>query len=124
MQQVVKLSTGPALVTEADACTGFWEFLYSWGGTWMWELIEPGKDTPTGVQWIVDGLRNGSLIWTTDGSYDRKKAVNLYSVGWMIFCTATEFCVTPAPFGNTPLWLARTGPNSWASVPCICLLGL
>jgi hypothetical protein len=35
MQQVVKLSTGPALVTEADARTGFWEFLYSWGGTWM-----------------------------------------------------------------------------------------
>ena len=60
----------------------------------MWELIEPGKNTPAGVQWIVDGLRNGSLIWTTDGSYDRKKAVNLCGVGWMIFCTATGFCVT------------------------------
>jgi hypothetical protein len=44
----------------------------------MWEVIEPGRDTPADVSWIVDGLRNGSLIWTTDGSYDRKKAVDLF----------------------------------------------
>ena len=48
-QQVIKLSIGPALATEIDACTGFWEFLHSWGGTWMWEVIEPGKDTPEDV---------------------------------------------------------------------------
>jgi hypothetical protein len=27
LQQVVKLSTGPALVTKANACMGFWDFL-------------------------------------------------------------------------------------------------
>jgi len=52
-QRVTKLSTGPALVTATDARTGFWEFLHSWGGTWMWEVIEPGKDTPVDVLWIA-----------------------------------------------------------------------
>jgi hypothetical protein len=48
-QRVTKLSTGPALISVTDARTGFWEFLYGWGGTWMWEVIEPGKDTLTDV---------------------------------------------------------------------------
>ncbi len=48
-QRVTKLSTGPALVAATDACTGFWEFLHGWGGTWMWEVLEPGKDTPVDV---------------------------------------------------------------------------
>ena len=60
----------------------------------MWDDIEPGKDTPEGVQWIADGLTNGSLIWATDGSYDRKKAADLCGVGWIIFCTHTSFRIT------------------------------
>ena len=60
----------------------------------MWDEIDPGKDTPDGVQWIADGLRNGSLIWATDGSYDRKKAADLCGVGWIIFCTSTSFRIT------------------------------
>ncbi len=60
----------------------------------MWEKIEPGKDTPADLLWIVDSLRNGSLIWATDGSYDQKKAIDLCGVGWMIFCTNTGFRVT------------------------------
>jgi hypothetical protein len=103
VQQVTKLSIGPALLTETDACTGFWEFLHSWGGTWMWEVIKPGKDTPEDVSWIVYGLHNGSLIWTTDGSYDQKKAVNLCGVGWIIFCTNTGFQLTGTFWEQSPL---------------------
>jgi hypothetical protein len=62
VQRVTKLSIGPALVTTTDTRTGFWEFLHSWGGTWMWEVIEPGKDTPIDVSWIVEGLQDRSLI--------------------------------------------------------------
>jgi hypothetical protein len=80
VQQVIKLFIGPALATATDARTRFWEFLHSWGGTWMWEVIEPGKDTPKYVSWIVQGLRDRSLIWTTDGSCDRKRAVDLCGV--------------------------------------------
>jgi hypothetical protein len=89
VQWVTKLSIGPALVTATDARKGFWEFLHSWGGTWMWEVIEPGKDTLIDVSWILKGLQDGSLIWTTDGSYDWKRAVNLCGVRWIIFCTNT-----------------------------------
>jgi len=103
VQQVIILSIGPALATETDARTGFWEFLHSWGGTWMWEVIEPGKDTLADVSWIVNGLHNGSLIWTTDGSYDRKKAVDLCGVGWMIFCINTGFRLTGTFWERSPL---------------------
>ena len=102
VHQVTKLFIGPNLATKTDPCTGFWEFLQSWGGTWMWEVIEPGKDTPADVPWIVDGLRNGSLIWTTDRSYDRKKAVDLCGVGWMIFCTNTGFRLTGTFWERSP----------------------
>ena len=84
-QQVVKLST---------AHIRFWDFLYSWGGTWMWEVMEYGKDTPVDIQWLVDGLCNGTSIWATDGSYDRKKAADLCGLGWMVYCTNTGFRVT------------------------------
>jgi hypothetical protein len=60
----------------------------------MWEVIKTGKDIPEDVSCIVDGLCNGSLIWTTDGSSDWKKAVDLCGVGWMIFCTNTGFQLT------------------------------
>ena len=60
----------------------------------MWEVIEPVKETPVDISWMVDGLKNGSLIWVTDGSYDRKKAKDLCGVGWMIFCTNTGFRLT------------------------------
>ena len=94
VSQVTKLSIGPAIDNPKEASTGFWESLHSLGGRWMWEKIEPGKDTPADLLWIVDSLRNGSLIWATDGSYDQKKAINLCGVGWMIFCTNTGFRVT------------------------------
>jgi hypothetical protein len=94
LDQVTKLSKGPALASAATVHAEFWAFLHSFGGTWMWEVIKLGKDTPDGKMWIVDGLRNGSLIWATDGSYDCKRAIDLCGVGWMIFCTQTGFRVT------------------------------
>jgi hypothetical protein len=45
-QQVVKLSKGPALMKAPNKMMDFWEFLYNWGGKWMWEGIEAGKDSP------------------------------------------------------------------------------
>ena len=94
LDRVTKLSEGPALTSAAAVHAEFWAFLHSFGGTWMWEVIKTGEDTPNGEMWIVDGLRNESLIWATDGSYDRKKASDLCGVGWMIFCTRTGFRVT------------------------------
>ncbi len=93
-QQVVKLSKRPALVKAPDRTMDFWEFLYSWGGKWMWEGIEAGKDSPYKMSWVAEGMTNNSLVWVTDGSYNREKAINLCGVGWIIFCTKTGFCLT------------------------------
>jgi hypothetical protein len=56
-QQVIKLSEGPALVKAVEETPDFWELLYSWGGTWMWEGMEAGKDSPDNISWIADGLK-------------------------------------------------------------------
>jgi hypothetical protein len=72
----------------------FWEFLYSWGGKWMWEGIEADKDSQYNISWVAEGLTNHSLVWVTDGSYNRNKAIDLCGVGWIIFCTKTGLQLT------------------------------
>jgi hypothetical protein len=46
--------------------------------------------------WIVEEMTKGSLIWRTDGSYNRKKAVDLSGAGWIIFCKNTGRQITGA----------------------------
>jgi hypothetical protein len=41
-------------------------------------------------------MTKGSLIWTTDGSYNRKKAVDLSGAGLIIFCKNTGRQITGA----------------------------
>ena len=60
----------------------------------MWEDVEPGNDSPSDMSWITDGLTLGSLIWVTDGSYNRKRVSDLSGVGWRIFCKSMGFCIT------------------------------
>ncbi len=36
----------------------------------------------------------GSLTWTTDGSYNRKRAQDLSGIGWIIFCNTTGWRIT------------------------------
>jgi hypothetical protein len=69
--QVVMLNKGPALAEVPEKITNFWDFLHSWGGTWMWEGIVDDQTTKGDVTWIAGGMRNNLLIWVTDGSYDR-----------------------------------------------------
>ncbi len=44
------------------------------------------KRTKEDTTWIEEGMQEGTLIWTTDGSYDRKRVVDLLGAGWIIFC--------------------------------------
>ncbi len=55
----------------------------------MWQEISNGNKPKDDMQWVADGMMAGTLIWTTDRSYDRKKAKDLLGVGWIIFCKAT-----------------------------------
>ena len=53
----------------------------------MWVAIDWVNGLPPDISWVVDGLHTGSLLWVTDGSYNRKKANDLCGVGWIILCT-------------------------------------
>jgi hypothetical protein len=87
--RVNKLHEGPLSISKADAPVSFWTFINSWGGNWMWQEISNGNKPKDDMQWVANGMMAGTLIWTTDGSYDRKKAADLSGVGWIIFCKAT-----------------------------------
>ncbi len=60
----------------------------------MWDGINNSQETKWDLAWIADGMSSNSLIWTTDGSHNRKKAANLCEVGWVIFCTKMSLRLT------------------------------
>jgi hypothetical protein len=47
----------------------------------MWEGIEAGKGLQYDMSWVAGGMKNNTLLWVTDGSYNRKKAIDLSGVG-------------------------------------------
>jgi hypothetical protein len=55
----------------------------------MWDDIDSGAHSKDDILWIAEGMTKGLLIWTTDGSYNRKKAVDISGVGWIVFCKNT-----------------------------------
>jgi hypothetical protein len=81
LTRVSKLQEGPSLVNPPNKHTNFWDFIHSLGGSWMWEDINFTQETTQDLQWIAKGMKNNTLVWTTDGSYDRKKAADLSGVG-------------------------------------------
>ena len=63
----------PGVASGPSAPADFWVHLRSLGGVCMWDGIEgKGQD----LQWMVDGLTNNTLIYVTDGSYDKNVAPN------------------------------------------------
>ena len=60
-------SIGTALVVEkpVEKATSFVEYLESWGGEWMWEDLCMSKSS---LEWIVEGLKEGTLVCITNGS--------------------------------------------------------
>jgi hypothetical protein len=83
--RVNKLHKGPPPITMADGPTSFWNFINSWGGIWMWQDISNTDKPKDDIQWVADGMMAGTLIWATDGSYDRKRAADLSGVRWIVF---------------------------------------
>ena len=60
----------------------------------MWDGVDPGNDSTLDMSLVAKGLTLGSLIWVTDGSYNRKRVSDLSRVGWIIFCKRMGFCIT------------------------------
>ncbi len=64
-------------------------------------IAKQPKRTPHGL-WIAEGLKAGTLIWTTDRSYHRKQLTDLSGVGWIIFCKKTGLWLTGSFWEKSP----------------------
>jgi hypothetical protein len=60
----------------------------------MWDDIDFTQDTTQDLKWVANRMQNNTLVWTTDGSYNRKRAADLSGVGWIIFCKRTGLQMT------------------------------
>ena len=88
------------MASGVNGSKGFWTTLGKWGGEWMWEGIETEQPTYNNLAWLVEGMKAKTLLWVTDGSYNRKQAPDLCGVGWVIICTRTGRRLT-GPFLGT-----------------------
>ena len=55
----------------------------------MWGRVYYDDPAAQDLRWLIDGMKNGTLIWVTDGSYDRKRATCISGAGWIIYCTVS-----------------------------------
>jgi hypothetical protein len=114
---VKKLQEGSPLAKAVETHLSFWDHLNSWGGEWMWSDIPRDQSTYTDTSWLATGLSAGTLIWVTDGLYDRKRAKDLYGVGWIILCTQTKLRLTGR------FWERSQSASSYrAEMPGLCVM--
>jgi hypothetical protein len=81
------LSTGPATVGKYQRPVGFLEQLKKWGGDWMWENV---RNEEKELDWVAAAMQEGTAIWVTDGSYNRKVAPDVSGAGWLVYCTKRD----------------------------------
>jgi hypothetical protein len=100
--KVDKLNKGVPLVKGPLLPPDFWEFLDTWGGTWMWENIDDSQQSKHNLSWLVEGMESNTLTWVTNGSYNRKRAADLCGVRWIIFCSKTGQKLTGTFWERSP----------------------
>ena len=74
--RIAGIGTALAVQEPEEDATSFVEYLKSWGGEWMWEDLRMCKSS---LKWVVEGLKEGTLVCVTDGSYFKKEAPNMCS---------------------------------------------
>ena len=53
----------------------------------MWDgIVNEQQD----LQWLVDTVKNNTIIGVTDGLYDRNFAPDISGAGWLVSCTSSE----------------------------------
>jgi hypothetical protein len=114
-----KLQDGPPPLATTEDQKPFWDFIATWGGSWMWRDIDNVAKPKDNIQWIAEGMTAGTLVWTTNGSYDRKRAADLSRVGWIVFCKTTGRQIMGS------FWEQSTTARSFrAEMLCLCTLHL
>ena len=73
---------GPSFAVGPTMPDDCWHYLKSHGGDWMWDKFYGTPSSKNDLSWLVAAVRNGTVIWVTDGSYDRKHAPTVSGTGW------------------------------------------
>ena len=85
----------------------------------MWEGVNDCQTTKHDLSWLVQGMEMHSLIWVMDGSYDRKWAPPISSIGWIIFCHTSGKQMVGSFWEKL-----STASSYWAELLGLCLLHL
>ena len=64
----------------------FWDIFNKWGSSWMWESVDE-KYKSQDINWLFEGMKEGTLLWCAYGSYKQKAAPFVSGTGWRVFCT-------------------------------------
>ena len=85
----------------------------------MWDGLH---DSYEDLTWLVEGMRAGSLIFVTDGSYGRNRAPTVSGTGCIIHCKVTKKLLKGSFYfyKMSSSAIAHIGQNDRAYVPCIC----
>ena len=59
---------------------------HSWGGEWMWDDFR----APDNTTWVATALEAGILVCVIGGSYNKSKALDISSTGWIIHDKASS----------------------------------
>lgn len=86
--RIALCNTGPATTLPTKLPASFWDILANFGGDWMWEQIH--LDTDSLVEWFLNALISGSLLWVTDGSYKPSCSPDICAAGWIVHDTMTN----------------------------------
>ena len=76
----------------------FMEVLTSWSSKWMWSDLRLVESS----EWVVECLKNRTLVCVTDSSYQKKKTPILFSAGWIMACKNTGRCITGTLVEESP----------------------
>ena len=84
--------TGTDVSEEDIVPKSFWDILDSWGGEWMWELVDP-EFRSSDLSWIDRAMADGTLVCCADGSYRKKVSPYVSGTGWVIQCSKSGKCI-------------------------------
>ena len=76
--RIAGIGTALAVEEPVENATSFVEYLKSWGGEWMWEDLRMCESS---LEWVLEGLKEGTLVCVTNGSYFKKEAPDVCSAG-------------------------------------------
>ena len=89
MQKIISTTVIPPPPREP---TKFQEVLEEWGNMWMWEGLKISEDGA----WMIEAIRDNSLVAVTDGSYMKDLFPNMNSCAFIFECTKKRGRMTGA----------------------------